>query len=282
MKLSELRKRVNTISMGPRFGHFIIDMFIIQIISYLINLIPVFEISGFLDLLLYPLYYIIFEFFYQWTPGKFITGTIVIDDYGNKPDIQSIILRTFIRFVPFEPFSCLDEKSWGWHDKWTKTYVIKKGELSTIKSQLGLIDSENIPVQLESNKLKKNILIASILSVVAISGFIIIKQVREVMNFNFEETITNLNEADSKLIKGKWSSNWKLYKSLNFIDNTSITATNHNNDELKLKYTLDTKSLIIKDNSGLELSYFILELSDKNMILRDIKTMKENIEFEKE
>jgi hypothetical protein len=73
-----------------------------------------------------------------------------------------------------------------------------------------------------------------------------------------------------------------LYKSLNFIDNSSLTATNHNNDELKLTYTLDTKSLILKDDSGLELSYFILELPDKNMILRDIKTMKENIEFEKE
>ena len=89
MKLSESGKRVNTISAGPRFGHFIIDMFVIQLISYLINLIPIFEISGFLQLLLFPIYYIGFEYFYQRTPGKYITGTIVIDDYGNKPDIQS-------------------------------------------------------------------------------------------------------------------------------------------------------------------------------------------------
>ncbi len=71
------------------------------------------------------LYYFIFELIWQRTPGKFLTGTKVIDFNGRKPDIITIFQRTLIRFVPFEPFSFLGKKAYGWHDNWSGTYVIK-------------------------------------------------------------------------------------------------------------------------------------------------------------
>ncbi|MHC4365583.1 MAG: RDD family protein, partial [Planctomycetota bacterium] len=71
------------------------------------------------------LYYFIFEAICQRTPAKFITGTKVIASVGSKPTVGTIAKRTLIRFVPFEPFSILGEKVYGWHDRWSGTYVIK-------------------------------------------------------------------------------------------------------------------------------------------------------------
>jgi hypothetical protein len=92
-----------------------------------------FSISLF-DLFLYPAYYFIFELLYQKTPGKFLTKTSVIDVYGNKPTGPSLLLRSIIRLVPFEAFSCLGYQ--GWHDRWSDTYVVRDAELKTLKELL--------------------------------------------------------------------------------------------------------------------------------------------------
>ena len=141
---------VKSISPGPRFVHFIIDVFSFQIILYLISY--VFEIIGnatesntilnlttglfssIVFLLLYPALYTLSEFMWQKTPGKFITKTLVIDEYGNRPELRALILRSFVRIVPFEPFSCYGDKySYGWHDKWSNTWVVTEEELAEIK-----------------------------------------------------------------------------------------------------------------------------------------------------
>lgn len=94
-----------------------------------------------LFLSLFPTYYIVSEFYFQQTIGKFFTQSIVINEYGEKPDFKTIVVRTFIRMIPFEPLSFLGGKR-GWHDKWTNTYVIKRSE----KEQLDklLADPENL------------------------------------------------------------------------------------------------------------------------------------------
>lgn len=141
---------VKSINAGPRFGHFIIDLLAYQVIVYMVNYI--FEITinainfsvsfnltiGLINsivlLLLYPAYYAFFEFKWQKTPGKFLTKTLVIDEYGNKPDFRSIVLRSLIRLVPLDAISCLgDNYSHGWHDKWSNTWVVSEAELSEIK-----------------------------------------------------------------------------------------------------------------------------------------------------
>jgi uncharacterized RDD family membrane protein YckC len=70
-------------------------------------------------------YYIFFESVWSKTPAKFITKTRVVMENGKKPDFHTIIKRTLIRLVPFEGLTFLfSERPRGWHDKWSKTFVI--------------------------------------------------------------------------------------------------------------------------------------------------------------
>jgi uncharacterized RDD family membrane protein YckC len=71
------------------------------------------------------LYYFVFETIWQRTPAKFITGTKVITKTGGKPSMGTIAIRTLFRFVPFDPLSFVGKSVYGWHDKWSKTYVVK-------------------------------------------------------------------------------------------------------------------------------------------------------------
>ncbi len=153
---------VKCISPGPRFGHFVIDIIIFQIllitIWFVLGLLFMLYSSNqtitrtieyfesIIGLVFYPLYYIIFEYIWQRTPGKFLTKSLVIDEYGNKPTLRAIVLRSLIRVVPFETFSCLEDKykrSYGWHDKWSNTWVVTENELKELKR-----------LQLEQNSFK--------------------------------------------------------------------------------------------------------------------------------
>lgn len=72
------------------------------------------------------LYYNLFEIFFSATVGKFITQTIVVDEFGEKPTYQDIMLRSICRLIPFEQFSFLGTPGKGWHDSISKTYVVDK------------------------------------------------------------------------------------------------------------------------------------------------------------
>jgi uncharacterized RDD family membrane protein YckC len=103
-------------------------------------------------ILFIPFFYIIQEYKFQKTIGKYFTNTIVIDEYGNKPDFNTIVIRNFARLVPFEFFSCLgDDYSYGWHDKWSKTWVVTKEELNTLKKLQSEIEEKNNPHPLIQN-----------------------------------------------------------------------------------------------------------------------------------
>lgn len=146
--------KVKTVKPGPRFGHYFIDLiffqFLILTIQFLFALVAlVFKelnlnfSSLVLDyimlifvLLAYPLMYFICEAFWQKTSGKFLTNTLVIDEYGDAPSKKKIVARSLFRLVPFEPFSCTDDYSYGWHDKWSETYVVTKSEYLKIKKML--------------------------------------------------------------------------------------------------------------------------------------------------
>ena len=64
--------------------------------------------------------------------GKFITKTRVVTFDGYQPNFVKILGRSFARIVPFEAFSYLGQKKTGWHDDWSKTFVIdeRKSTLS--------------------------------------------------------------------------------------------------------------------------------------------------------
>lgn len=57
------------------------------------------------------------------TLGKLITGTKVVNLDGTKSRFTPVFLRTLSRMVPFEPFSAFSGNPW--HDRWTKTMVVK-------------------------------------------------------------------------------------------------------------------------------------------------------------
>lgn len=135
---------------GPRFVHFIVDCIFFQIllltIQYIIDLISTFVafndtisitiafIGAIVTLILYPLMYAVCEHLWQKSPGKFLTKTVVINEYADKPDFKTLLLRSFARIVPFEPFSCWgDTYSRGWHDKWSNTWVVKEEERAELK-----------------------------------------------------------------------------------------------------------------------------------------------------
>jgi uncharacterized RDD family membrane protein YckC len=153
-------REVRVVEGGRRFAHYFVDLLVFQAIysffSFLLQFLPVpkssfdfelmlglFSISIFV-LFLYPLYYFLFEFYFQKTVGKFLTKTSVIDVYGNKPSVRKLLLRSLIRIVPFEPFSCLRDR--GWHDRWSDTYVVTDTELSTLKKLLDLPGDMIFPI----------------------------------------------------------------------------------------------------------------------------------------
>lgn len=130
-----------------RFGHYIVDLVIVYLLLIVLAVILMIINQNFVEqsqfffqgisFLLSSIYYIVCENFWQRTPGKFLTKTIVIDEYGNKPSLKSNLIRNFSRLVPFEAFSCLGER--GWHDQWSNTYVVSIDEYAELRK---LLDGE--------------------------------------------------------------------------------------------------------------------------------------------
>ncbi|NMM47525.1 RDD family protein [Marinigracilibium pacificum] len=144
------------VSRGMRFSHHIID----SLISFLYVAVTLhdilvyrlfYEYLSHLDEFAFNIsvyfaflfYYIFFESIFQATPGKFATGSRVISK-GDKPGVWRVIGRTFTRLIPFDAISFLGEE--GWHDKWSKTSVVKEGRVAEQDEKItfqgsGLIDA---------------------------------------------------------------------------------------------------------------------------------------------
>jgi uncharacterized RDD family membrane protein YckC len=126
-------KKMNYASSYKRLMHYFIDIIvlvlIIQIIGrtycYVFN--TTFEenenIFTLLFILVYFLYHILMEYYFQKTVAKFITKTSVVNLNGKKPSKSLIIGRTFCRLIPFNTISwfILDI---GFHDRLSNTRVI--------------------------------------------------------------------------------------------------------------------------------------------------------------
>jgi len=107
-----------------RLSNKVIDEIIIIFIFLVLCLFPIHESIWHFVFITFS-YYLIFEALWQRTPAKFITGTKVILANGEQPKWKIIAMRTLIRFIPFDWLSFLGEDVYGWHDRWTKTYVVK-------------------------------------------------------------------------------------------------------------------------------------------------------------
>jgi uncharacterized RDD family membrane protein YckC len=71
-------------------------------------------------------YYNVFEIIVARTVGKYVTQTIVVDKNGEKPNSDTILVRSLCRLIPFNAFSFLFISGRGWHDTISKTYVVNK------------------------------------------------------------------------------------------------------------------------------------------------------------
>ncbi|HKS56818.1 MAG TPA: RDD family protein [Steroidobacteraceae bacterium] len=119
---------------GRRFGTFVVDYVCFLVVIFVLGVAAVIVagdtaldgLDNGLDTLvaslLMALYYIFFEGIWGRTPGKFMFGTVVVNEQGGKASIGQVVGRSFCRFIPFEAFSCLGER--GWHDSIPKTYVV--------------------------------------------------------------------------------------------------------------------------------------------------------------
>lgn len=83
------------------------------------------------------IFYTLFETITGRTPGKYITGTRVVNVDGTKPGFVTILIRSLVRFIPLDPFSFLGLQPTGWHDRVSHTAVIKHGALPVVNPPQG-------------------------------------------------------------------------------------------------------------------------------------------------
>jgi uncharacterized RDD family membrane protein YckC len=107
---------------GKRAINFIIDVTIISATTAVIAMICNQTVQA--NLLFLPIhfsYYAICESVTGQTIEKRITKTVVVDVSNSKPGIFRILLRTLLRYNPFDLFSYLFGEEQGAHDKLSKT-----------------------------------------------------------------------------------------------------------------------------------------------------------------
>jgi uncharacterized RDD family membrane protein YckC len=132
-----VKRKVQTVQGWKRFGHYLIDLIILYAINFLIGLVfalidpytanTVPDLTwNLVSMLVTAIYYFGIEYAIGTSIGKLVTNSVVIDEYGDKPDGSTLLGRSFARIIPFEAFSCLGER--GWHDTLSKTYVVTKTE----------------------------------------------------------------------------------------------------------------------------------------------------------
>jgi uncharacterized RDD family membrane protein YckC len=114
----------NIVSPLKRLANFLIDGFILMLISYAI--LAVTYKTGLPQIFLpvgYFLYYLILESSSGKTIGKMITNTKVIKTDGSKPEVFDIGLRTLCRMIPLEPLFMKNDNTWL-HDRLSGTIVV--------------------------------------------------------------------------------------------------------------------------------------------------------------
>lgn len=130
-------------SQGKRFANYILDMIFLIIFNIIFAVIVGIVVGiispdslGYFDqigkieeyiwgFIIGMIYYSLFEAITGRSIAKFITKTKVVDENGNKPRFEIILLRSLCRFIPFEQFSFLVSNGTGWHDTISKTRVIE-------------------------------------------------------------------------------------------------------------------------------------------------------------
>lgn len=128
---------------GKRFANYLIDSIVFQYAFFILlglagaglyyafgyeDLLVWFDEIDRLEELIYTylllfVYYNFMEALTGRTLGKYITGTMVVQHDGTRPDAGTIGVRSLCRIIPFDGLSFLGDGR-GWHDSLSKTYVV--------------------------------------------------------------------------------------------------------------------------------------------------------------
>lgn len=112
-----------------RMVNFIVDITLIIVLFFLCMI----ELSkyntgtwAYTSVFIVPLiYYLIFEGIFARTPGKFLTGSIVVDLEGKKPNFWLVLVRTFCR-LHIKAILHATDSSKVFHDEMSDTCVVNK------------------------------------------------------------------------------------------------------------------------------------------------------------
>lgn len=122
-----------------RFANVIIDGVVVSIVYSILGriLVPNYgssdpevmmaalPMTALVNVVVYFAYYIGMEVSGGKTVGKYVTGTQVMTEDGELPSAGTVVIRTLCRIIPFEAFSFFGSTPRGWHDKLSKTRVVK-------------------------------------------------------------------------------------------------------------------------------------------------------------
>lgn len=121
---------MNQVNKGTRVANLLIDIVVIYIVSIfilvVINALGLIKYNKIVYLVIHFLYYLILESVYGQTLGKIITKTEVVNLRKAKPSILRVLLRTILRFNPFDTISYLYGQEQGTHDILSKTRLVNK------------------------------------------------------------------------------------------------------------------------------------------------------------
>ncbi len=141
MEMDNIRAQMmnEEVGKGTRFLNYLLDLVVIIVLNMIVGLFLGILIGAFNPDLIYLFdskafnyligaiviftYFTIIEGTTGTSLGKLITGTKVVDEDGKRPTLNTVMIRSVSRLVPFDNFSFFGDH--GWHDKWSNTKVVK-------------------------------------------------------------------------------------------------------------------------------------------------------------
>jgi len=126
-------REVEGMDLRSRFGAYFIDHVIITILSVSFwGFLSGFPSKSYLVIWyvgIKILYFSIQEIYFQSSLGKMLFDVIVVDEYGQKPSVKAILIRSVFRFFPITLILFLD---YIVHERFSETLLITKGELKEL------------------------------------------------------------------------------------------------------------------------------------------------------
>ena len=118
-KISETNLSIHVASLGARFGHYIIDVIAFYLIFIVIaaffqgiNMFNEDEFPFAIYIIQFS-YYTLMEWYFGFTIGKYIIGSIVIDEYGHQLSLSAAAYRSMWiahatdTTIPYHTYPCI-------------------------------------------------------------------------------------------------------------------------------------------------------------------------------